>query len=105
MRADARHVSPVLFPWAVLAGAALLALWLAGRFSALAPRTALGLGVRVVLAVASLAVTAPAFGAVRAIVGGPAALLLVTLPSGVLVVLAVTWLLTWVGRATPPPSH
>jgi hypothetical protein len=89
----------------LLASATLLAAWLAVTFPALAPRTGREVVTRVLLAAASLLVMAPSFGIMRTTTGRSAALLLVTLPSGVLLVSAVTWLLLWVARATPPASR
>jgi hypothetical protein len=55
------------------------------------------------LAIALLGAATPAFGAARAIVYQPAALVLVTLPSGVVLLLALRWLVLWVARGAQAP--
>jgi hypothetical protein len=93
-------VSPDLLPWALLAGAATLAFWVAARFPALAPRSTGAAAVRVCIALTFVGAIAPAFAVLRTIMDRPVALILVTLPSGAALILSATWLVVSMNRAT-----
>ena len=87
-------------PFVLIASVAVLALWIAVRFPALAPRTAAGtagwLGAGVGLTLAAK----PMFALLGPLTGPVPALVLVELGSGVCIMLAVAWTTLWVIRAS-----
>lgn len=95
-------MSPYLFAWVLFAGAAALALWIVARFPELAPRTGRGVSVGLGAAILAFVGTPPAIMVVGGLVGSVAAALLVALPGGICILLAIAWMMLWVIRAIQP---
>jgi len=86
-------------PFALIAAVAAIALWVAIRFPALAPRTAVGVSGWLAASVGLTLAARPAFALLGDLAGPIAALVVVELASGVCMMLAVAWTTLWVIRA------
>jgi ABC-type uncharacterized transport system permease subunit len=95
-------VSPTLFSWVLFAGASAIALWIVARFPRLAPASARGVTGWLAGAIAAFLYTPQAIMLVGRIGGRMAAAMLVALPSGVCIMLAVAWMMLWVIRGVQP---
>ncbi len=95
-------MSPTTFAWFLFAGAAAIALWIVARFPRLAPTTARGVSVGLGAAILAFVGTPPAIMVVGEIGGVIAAAMLVALPGGVCILVAIAWMMLWVIRSIQP---
>jgi hypothetical protein len=98
-------VSPQTFALVLVAGSAVLALWVTVRFPASIPSTGKGVSLGLVAAIALLVGTPPAIMAVGGLAGFLGAAFLVVLPAGIGIFLAIAWIMLFVIRAIEPYSH
>jgi hypothetical protein len=100
--ADARSVSPSIFTWILFGGAAAIALWIVARFPDAGPRSARGVSIALGAAILAFVGTPPAIMFVGGLAGAIAAALLVALPGGICILLAIAWMMLWVIRSIQP---
>jgi len=98
-------MSPAAFTWVLFAGAAALALWTVVRFPGLAPESGRGVTAWLAAAGGAFAATPPAIMLVGRVGGRIVAAMLVALPSGICIMLAVAWMMLWVIRSLAPHMH
>jgi hypothetical protein len=98
-------VSPQTLAFALAGGSALLALWIIVRFPALTPTTGKGVSIGLGVAVAMVFGTPPAIMVVGSTAGLVGAAMLVALPAGICIFLAIAWMMLFVIRAIEPYSR
>ena len=98
-------MSPTVFAWVLFAGAAAIALWVVVRVPRLAPQTGRGVTAWLVAAGVAAASTPPGIMLVGSVGGRIAAAMLVALPSGICIMLAVARMMLWDIRTVVPYSR
>jgi hypothetical protein len=95
-------VTPQAFAFSLVVGSALLALWIIVRFPRLTPTTGKGVSVGLGVAIALFVGTPPAIMVIGGAVGFIGAAMLVVLPAGICIFLAIAWIMLFVMRAIEP---
>ena len=98
-------MSPSLFAWFLFAGAAAIALWIVVRFPEATPQDARGVSIGLGTAVVTFLATPPLIMFVGGTAGAVVAATCIALPGGVLILLAVAWMMLWVIRSIQPHIH
>lgn len=98
-------MSPQTFALVLVGSSALLALWIIVRFPGLTPTTGKGVSLALGAAIAIFVGTPPAIMAVGGLAGFLGAAMIVVLPAGTVIFLAVAWIMLFVIRSIEPYSH
>ena len=91
-----------VFMYALSVSSALLAVWIIARFPALTPTSARGVSAGLAGAILSVVLTPPAVMLVGGVAGAIPAAMLVALPSGICIFLAIAWIMLYVVRSIQP---
>jgi hypothetical protein len=98
-------VTPQSFSLVLIAASALLALWVIVRFPGLTPTSGKGVSAGIGLAIVMFLGTPPAIMVVGGVAGFVGAAMLVVLPAGICIFLAIAWIMLFVIRAIQPYSR
>lgn len=80
----------------------MIALWLVARFPKLGPSTARGASACLAAAILAFVGTPPMIMLVGGFLGAEGAAMLVVLPSGICILMAIAWMMLWVIRSIQP---